>query len=370
MRLASLLYRGFHALACRKFGKAIANFDKEEKNMFLALCSDREKSICLKSCCEAKASDIWRVAKKAERFRRSVSLLPSCPHIRLQEEWSVGEAISAIQKADIKDCSGICYVTDCSGKLTGTVGTATLIASSKNAQLKEIISAPCSFISGSTGISDAASEAEDIFQDELPVLDDAARLMSVIRREQLIRENDKQYFRGSVFMLAKNRMLWLLLLMFSAMITGKILGRYENAFAALPILVTFIPMLTDTGGNAGSQSSTVVIRAMALGEIGTKDIGKVLIKEFLIALIVGSSLAAFNFLRLELVGNPLAIALTVSLSLYATVVISKCIGGTMPLIAKRLNMDPAMMAAPLITTVVDAVSLIIYFSIASHLLDL
>lgn len=370
MRLTPLFYRGFHALACIRLGRALSSLDKKENNMFLSLCSNEEKSICLKTAHDAKASEIWRAAEKAEKFRRSVSLLPSCPHIHLQYGWSVDKAISEIRKADISGCSGTCYVTDLDGRLKGTVGTAMLIAAEKSTPLKEIISSPCSFISGGMVVSDAASEVEDMFLDELPVLDNEGRLISVIRREQLIRENDKQYFGGSVFMLAKNRMLWLLLLMFSAMITGKILGRYENAFAALPVLVTFIPMLTDTGGNAGSQSSTVVIRAMALGEIGTKDIGKVLLKEFLIALIVGSSLAMLNFLRLELIGNPLAIALTVSLSLYATVVISKCIGGTLPLVAKKLNMDPAMMAAPLITTVVDAISLIIYFSIASHLLAL
>lgn len=261
-------------------------------------------------------------------------------------------------------------MTDDENRFAGTEGTAQLIASEMDMPLRDILSYSHHFIDGSLEISDAAAEAKDMFLEEIPILDNEGRLISVIKREQLIREKDSQYFTGSVFALAQNRMLWLLLLMFSAMITGKILGRYENAFAALPALVTFIPMLTDTGGNAGSQSSTIVIRAMAMGEIRTKDMGKVLLKEFLIALIVGFSLAAFNFLRLELVGNPSAIALTVSLSLYATVVISKCTGGTLPLIAKKLNLDPAMMAAPLITTIVEAVSLIIYFSIASHLLAL
>ena len=148
-----------------------------------------------------------------------------------------------------------------------------------------------------------------------------------------------------------------MVLMVSAMITGGILGKYEAAFASLPILVTFIPMLTDTGGNAGSQSSTLIIRGMAVGDIRLKDFAKVFWKEFRVSLIVGVALSVLNFIRLELTnpGNP-ALSFTVAAALFATVIVAKTIGGLLPMAAKALKVDPAIMAAPLITTIVDAIA--------------
>lgn len=159
--------------------------------------------------------------------------------------------------------------------------------------------------------------------------------------------------------------------MISGMITGGILGRYEAAIAAMPLLVTFIPMLTDTGGNAGSQSSTLIIRGMAVGEIKPGDFFRVLWKELRVSMLVGLALSAVNFARL-LITYPgqWSIALTVSLALCATVVMAKTIGGVLPMIARLIKVDPAIMAAPLITTVVDAFSLVIYFSVAHALLPL
>jgi len=160
-----------------------------------------------------------------------------------------------------------------------------------------------------------------------------------------------------------------MILMVSAMITGGVLKKYEMAFIAIPVLVTFIPMLTDTGGNAGSQSSTLVIRGMALNEIDTKDFGKVILKELGVSAIVGISLSFVNFLRLIWMypGNIL-MPLSVSMALFATVVLAKTVGGVLPLFAKAINTDPATMAAPVITTIVDAFSLIIYFKIVTLLL--
>ena len=183
--------------------------------------------------------------------------------------------------------------------------------------------------------------------------------------------SERPYLRTGVFTLAKNRIVWLLVLMISGMITGGILGRYEAAFAAMPLLVTFIPMLTDTGGNAGSQSSTLVIRGMAVGDIGPADFFQVLWKELRVSLVVGAALSAVNFARLLIThpGSP-ALALTVALALFATVVMAKTIGGVLPMAARMLKADPAIMAAPLITTIVDAFALVIYFSVAQALLGL
>ena len=174
-----------------------------------------------------------------------------------------------------------------------------------------------------------------------------------------------------MFELAKHRILWLLVLMISGMLTGGILGHYEAAFAALPMLVTFIPMLTDTGGNAGSQSSTLIIRGLAVNELSLRDLPKVLWKELRVSLLVGVVLSAVNFVRLALTypGNEL-IALTVAITMLFTVMLAKTIGGALPLLAKALHMDPAIMASPLITTIVDAASLVIYFSVAQALLPI
>ncbi len=183
--------------------------------------------------------------------------------------------------------------------------------------------------------------------------------------------SEKPYLKTSIFMLAKNRIVWLLILMVSSMITGGILARYENAFAMIPLLVTFIPMLTDTGGNAGSQSSTLIIRGMAVGEIEPRDILKVLWKELRVGMIVGAILGLVNYIQLiiRFPGNE-QICLIVVLSLFMTVILAKTVGSVLPMAAKVLKLDPAIMAAPLITTIVDAFSLVIYFRIASRFLPI
>ncbi len=179
------------------------------------------------------------------------------------------------------------------------------------------------------------------------------------------------YLKTGVFSLAKSRIFWLMALMISGMITGTILARYESAFAAVPMLVTFIPMLTDTGGNAGSQSSTMVIRAMAMGEINIRNLLFVLWKEIRVGVLAGAGLGAVNFFRLLLTTPHSAeIALTVSLAMFVTVVAAKAVGAVLPLIAGMMRCDPAIMAAPLITTVVDAFALIMYFKIAQLILGL
>ena len=193
--------------------------------------------------------------------------------------------------------------------------------------------------------------------------------------------SEKPYLKTSIWELSKNRLPWLLVLMFSSMLTGGILGRYEEAFQVLPILVTFVPMLTDTGGNAGSQSATMVIRGMAVGEIELKDGLKVILKEIGVGLVCGFILAAANFIRLYLqlrgkvisgttLASPIMISLTVVISVFFTVLLSKISGAVLPMLAEKFKLDPAIMASPLITTIVDAFSLIIYFQIAALLLHI
>ena len=182
---------------------------------------------------------------------------------------------------------------------------------------------------------------------------------------------ERPYLKTGVLSLTGQRLPWLLVLMISGMVTGGILSSYENAFAAVPLLVSFVPMLTDTGGNAGSQSSTMVIRGMALGEILPGDAFRVLWKEMRVGLAAGLVLGMVNFIRLavQYPGSQM-LAFTVMLSLMAAVVMAKTIGSLLPLAAEALHMDPAIMAAPLITTIVDGVSLIVYFKLACGLMHL
>ena len=184
----------------------------------------------------------------------------------------------------------------------------------------------------------------------------------------ILTEQEKKYFNTSVLIHAKNRIGWLLFLMLSATITQTIIAHYESAFAAVPLLVSFIPMLTDTGGNCGSQSSTLIIRGIALDEICFRDIFKVMFKEVRVALVVSLGLAVVNGMYIILRYHNGMLAVLIAISLTATIFMAKLIGCVLPLFAGKLHLDPAIMAAPLITTIVDAGSIMIYFTIATKLL--
>ena len=183
--------------------------------------------------------------------------------------------------------------------------------------------------------------------------------------------NEQPYLKTSVWTLAKNRIVWLLILMISATVTGTIIQGFEDVLQSVVILASFIPMLMDTGGNSGSQSSTLIIRGLALGEITTKDIFKVIFKEFKVSIVVASILSSVNFLRLYFFTSAgFMVSLTVCVSLFFTIVLAKVVGGILPIISKKLNLDPAIMASPLITTIVDAFALIVYFAFAKLLLGI
>lgn len=186
-----------------------------------------------------------------------------------------------------------------------------------------------------------------------------------------IEKTEQLYLKTSVWTLAKNRIIWLLILMISATVTGAIIQGFEDVLQSVVILASFIPMLMDTGGNSGSQSSTLIIRGLALGEIETKDIFKVIFKEFKVSIVVASILSSVNFLRLYFFTSAgFMVSLTVCASLFFTIVLAKVVGGILPIISKKLNLDPAIMASPLITTIVDAFALIVYFAFAKILLGI
>ncbi|MBR6252677.1 MAG: magnesium transporter [Clostridia bacterium] len=182
--------------------------------------------------------------------------------------------------------------------------------------------------------------------------------------------NDDTYMKTSVLKHAKNRIIWLLILMISSAISGAIINHYENAFAAIPILVAFIPMIMDTGGNCGSQAATLIIRGLALDEIKTKDILKVLWKELRVSLGVGLILAICNGIRIYIQYKNLQLSIVVGITLILTAVMAKMLGGLLPIIAKKLKMDPAIMASPLITTIVDSASVFAFFSVAVAIMNI
>lgn len=319
----------------------------------------------------------------------SVGSIMTAELVKLKRTDTAAGAIARIRRMG-EDCESIytCYVTDEHRMLQGVVTLRQLLMAADEATVESIME-PDVIAARTTDDQEQAVETMMRYDFlALPVTDAEGRLVGVVTVDDVMdvmeeeatedfekmaamAPSEKPYLKTGVFTLARHRILWLLVLMISGMITGGILGRYEEAFAALPLLVTFIPMLTDTGGNAGSQSSTLVIRGMAVGDIELRDFPRVLWKELRVSVLVGAVLAAVNFVRLviQYPGNQL-ICLTVTLALFATVVIAKTVGGVLPMAAKLIHADPAIMAAPLITTIVDALSLMIYFAIAKQLLPI
>ncbi|MGW8113704.1 magnesium transporter [Caproicibacterium sp. NSD3] len=348
---------------------------------------------------ELPANMVKRVLKVASKDTRtlinkflqypenSAGSIMTAEFMDLQRNMTVKDSIRKIRRTG-EDSETIytCYVIDDQRILQGIVTVKDLLLSNDDCPIEELMDKD---IIKATTTDDRENIANNFSKYDLlsmPVVDKENRLVGIITvddamdvMEQEATEDiqvmgamapeETPYLKTGVFRLAKNRIVWLLILMISGMINGSILNNYEASFSAMPILVSFIPMLTDTGGNAGSQSSTIVIRSMALGEIQMHDFWKVFWKEIRVSVMVGIVLSAVNFVRLIILypDRPL-IALTISLSMICTVIMAKSIGGVLPMIAKALHMDPALMAAPLITTIVDAVSLIIYFSIAAQLL--
>lgn len=319
----------------------------------------------------------------------SAGSIMTAEYVGLKKHMTVEQAFAYIRQHGVdKETIYTCYVMDEKRMLEGVVTVKDLLMNPYDRVIGDIMD---THVIKAVTTEDQEEVADSFHKYDLlslPVVDHEDRLVGIVTVDDIVdvieqeatedfekmaamSPSEKPYLKTGVFQLAKNRILWLLILMVSSMITGGILGKYENAFALIPLLVTFIPMLTDTGGNAGSQSSTLIIRGMAVGEIETRDMASVLWKELRVGAIVGVILGLVNYIRLIIMypGNEM-ICLTVVISLFVTVVLAKTIGCVLPMVAKVLKMDPAIMAAPLITTIVDAFSLVIYFQLACRLLNL
>lgn len=319
----------------------------------------------------------------------SAGSIMTIEHVELKQEMTVKEALAHIKEIGLsKETIYTCYVTDNNRVLEGIVSLRAIVTSEDDEVIKDIMEKELIYVNTHDDQETVASIFKKYGFIALPVVDKEHRLTGIITVDDIIdvieqeatedfqrmaamEPSEEAYLDTSIFVLAKHRITWLLLLMVGATFTGGIIGKYEDVLSTMTILTAFIPMLMDTGGNSGSQSSTLIIRGLATGEVTLKDKWKVMFKEFRISIIVGVILAFVNFIKnmyIDKVG--FTVAFTVSITLVATVMMAKMVGGMLPLIAKKLKMDPAIMAGPLITTIVDSMALVVYFNIATALLHL
>ena len=325
----------------------------------------------------------------------STGSIMTTEYLDVKENMTVGDALKKIRRVghDMETISVI-YVLDRDRHLIGYVPLRTLLLAEEDETMDEIMDT--NIISAST-LDDQEQTARKFEKYDflaMPVVDKENRLVGIvtiddaldvlveettedIERMAAITPSYKPYLSTGILETVKSRLPWLMLLMVSATFTGQIISSFEDALASVTILTAYIPMLMDTGGNAGSQASVTIIRGISLDEISMKDIGKVVWKEMRVAVTVGAVLALLNFGKLMLVDrmifhNPITVwvAAVICLTLVCTVFAAKLVGCTLPIIAKRMGFDPAVMASPFITTIVDAISLLIYFRFATALLHI
>lgn len=348
---------------------------------------------------EMPANVVKRILRQADPVtRKSINELLRYPddsagsimtteYISLRPKMSVLEAIKRIRRTGVdKETIYTCYVTDDLTRLVGIITVKTLLLSDEDETIEDLMDDNVISVNTLTDQEEVAQLFSKYDFLALPVVDTEQRLVGIvtiddamdvlqeevtedIEKMAAVMPSDKPYMKTSVFGLWKKRIPWLLVLMISSTFTSTIISGYESALAANIVLSAFIPMLMDTGGNAGSQASVSVIRAISLGEVKFKDTFKILWKELRVSIVCGLTLAIANFVKILLWDHvTVSVAIVVCSTMFVTVIISKLIGCILPLIADKIGFDPAVMASPLITTIVDALSLIVYFEFAVTIL--
>ena len=310
--------------------------------------------------------------------------------MELRPDMTVAQAMEAIRRNGFdKETINNCYVTDDSRRLIGVVSLRVLVlAKNTEEPIKDLMDSKVVRVSTTTEQEDVSNLFEKYGFLAIPVVDAENRLVGIvtiddaisilqdeasedIAKMNAIGPSDKPYFKQSMWDLYKSRAPWLLFLMISATFSSLVIRGYEDALAAVTVLTAYIPMLTDAGGNAGSQSTSTIIRGMAVGDIQPHDLPRILWRESRVALLCGGTLAVCNFAKMLLFDRIAApVALVVCLTLICTILLSQIIGGILPVAAEKLHVDPAVMASPLITTIVDTTTLLVYFNIAKVLLHL
>lgn len=400
------LVLAFRLIPKDKAADVFANMDGELQSNLVEMFTERELKDILDELFlddtvdlleDVPANLVTRILENVpQEKRRKINVLLNYPedsagsimtteYVDLRRHTTVAQAMTHIKRVGIhKETIYTCYILE-HRRLIGIVTAKDLMTMDDTVTMEEIMETEIKFVN----THDDQEEVVRLFQKydllALPVLDADGLMVGIvtvddamdvmedevtedIAKMAAISPSEKSYFDTSVFQHARNRIGWLLILMLSSTVTGLIITHYEKAFDAVPLLVSFIPMLMGTGGNCGSQSSTLIIRGIAIDEVHFKDIFKAMFKEFRIGILVGIALAIANGIRILLMYNDLLLSIIVGCSLMVTIVLSKLIGCSLPLLAKRVGLDPAIMAAPLITTIVDTCSILVFFAIATVML--
>lgn len=319
----------------------------------------------------------------------SAGSIMTVEYMDFKEDYTVADAIAKIRKTGMdSETINICYVLDKKRTLVGTVALRYLLLSEPEAIIGEMMHENVISLNTLMDQEEVARQFKKYDFTSMPVVDNENRMVGIITVDDVVDiieeettediekmaaivPTDKPYMRTGVFETWKKRMPWLLLLMISATFTGRIITSFEGALSAYVVLTAYIPMLMDTGGNAGGQASVTIIRSISLNDVEFADLPKVIWKEFRVALICGATLAAANFCKLLWFdGVSMMVAAVVCVTLLVTLIAAKFIGCVLPMLAKKIGFDPAVMASPFITTIVDAVSLLTYFQIATVLLGI
>ena len=407
----------FRILPKEQAAETFIEMDNGQQEILISAFSDNELSEVLDNIYvddavdlieEMPANVVKRILRHTnQEMRKDINQLLKYPkdsagsimtteYVDLKKQMTVSECFARIRRIGVdKETIYTCYVTDRSRRLIGLISVRQLLLAEQDALVEDIMETNIAYVE-TTDDREAVARMFDRYDFlAIPVVDGEGRLVGIvtvddaidviqeettedIARMAAIVPADETYLKTPIWKHAKNRFFWLLFLMLSATVTGGIIQQYENAFMAAPILVAFVPMLMGTGGNCGSQTSTMIIRSLALEEIKFKDFFCVLLKELGIAVLVGVVLAMVNGLRIYLMYHNNAevlaqsglweLSLVSGLSLIGIVVLAKSIGCVLPMLAKKCKLDPALMAAPLLTTVLDTCSVLIFFSIAMKII--
>ncbi len=385
-------------------------FDVDNQQVIITSLSEKDAANIIDNLMADDAADLLEempanivkklLANASPETRRDINHLLRYPessagsimtveYVDLKENLTVEEAIERIRKVGIdSETINICYVLDMQRKLVGTVALRYLLLSKPDEIIGEIMHENVISLTTMMDQEEVAHQFQKYDFTAMPVVDNENRLVGIITVDDVvdilqeettedmekmaaILPTDKPYMKTSIFDTYKKRIPWLLLLMVSATFTGAIIDSFKEALSVYAALIAYIPMLMDTGGNAGGQASVTIIRGLSLGEIEYRDIPRIIWKEIRVAVICGLSLAVANFAKLMLFDRVgLLVALTVCLTLLFAVMVAMLVGCLLPIGAKRIGFDPAVMASPFITTIVDALSLLLYFRVATIILGI
>ena len=404
------LLKVFRILPKSMAADVFSYLEVDHQQMIITSLSDKEAANIIDNLMADDATDLLEempanvvkklLANASADTRRDINHLLRYPedsagsimtveYVDLKENMTVQDAINRIRQVGVdSETINICYVLDAKRTLVGTVALRYLLITPPDAVIGEMMHENVVFINTMMDQEEVARQFQKYDFTAMPVVDNENRLVGIITVDDIVDilqeeatediekmaaivPTDKPYMKTTVFETWKKRIPWLLLLMISATFTGSIITSFEDALSACVVLTAYIPMLMDTGGNAGGQASVTIIRGLSLNEIEFKDAFKVVWKEARVAVLCGLTLAAANFVKLLLFDRvTIAVPAVVCLTLVAAVFIAKIIGCLLPMLAKKIGFDPAVMASPFITTIVDALSLLIYFSIATAIMHI